>query len=139
MVTEGKLIKVYYTLKVDGNVFDTSREGEPFEFQVGSKQVIPGFEKALIGMKAGEKKIFQVTPVEGYGQENPKGIHEVPRDKLPAGVEPKVDMTLYAKGPNGQSIPARITEVKKDVVVVNFNHPLAGKILDFEVEIVEIH
>jgi len=138
MVTEGKLIKVSYTLKVNGDVIDSTNEGEPFEFRVGSSQVIPGFEKALIGMKAGEKKLFEVTPDEGYGQENPEGIHEVSKDELPPDIKPEVGMTLYAREPNGQTIPVRISEVKEDAVVVNFNHPLAGKNLNYEVEIIEI-
>lgn len=139
VVTEGTLVKVNYTLTVDGNVVDSSKEGEPFEFRTGGSQVIPGFEEALMGMKAGEKKSFQVSPDKGYGQEDPKGIREVPRDKLPGDVNPVAGMTLYAQMPNGQTIPARINEVKEDIVVLNFNHPLSGKTLNFEVEIAEIN
>jgi peptidylprolyl isomerase len=138
MVTEGKLVKISYTLKVNGDVIDSTNEGEPFEFRVGSGQVIPGFEKALIGMKAGEKKLFELTPDEGYGQENPGDIHEVSKNELPSGVEPEVGMTLYAREPSGQTIPVRISEIKEDAVVINFNHPLAGKNLNYEVEIIEI-
>lgn len=139
MVAEGKMVKVSYTLKVDGNVIDSSKDGEPFEFKVGSKQVIDGFEKALIGMKAGEKKSFQVAPEEGYGKEDPRGIQEMSRDKLPPDMKPEAGMTLYAKGPNGETIPVRITEVKEGAVVINFNHPLAGKTLNFDVEIFDIN
>ena len=138
VIKDGTLVKVNYTLTVDGNVVDSSREGEPFEFRAGSKQVIPGFEEELLGMKAGEKKSFQVSPDKGYGQENPKGIQKVERDKLPKDINPEVGMTLSAQMPNGQAIPARIIEVKEDIVVLNFNHPLAGKTLNFEVEIVDI-
>jgi len=139
VVKDGTLVKVNYTLTVDENVVDSSKEGEPFEFRTGASQVIPGFEEALMGMKAGEKKSFQVSPDKGYGQENPKGIQKVPRDKLPADVNPVVGMTLHAQMPNGQTIPARIIEVKEDVIIVNLNHPLAGKILNFEVEVIEIN
>lgn len=139
VVEEGKLVKVIYTLTVDGKVVDSSREGEPFEFRAGSKQVIPGFEEGLLGMKAGEKKSFQVSPDKGYGQENPKGFQKVARDKLPKDINPEAGMTLSAQMPNGQTIPARIVEVKDDMVILNFNHPLSGKTLNFEVEIVDIN
>jgi FKBP-type peptidyl-prolyl cis-trans isomerase 2 len=138
VVAEGKLVKVNYTLTVDGNVVDSSKEGEPFEFRTGDNQVIPGFEEALMGMHAGEKKSFQVSPDKGYGQEDPRGIQTIPRDKLPNDRNPEVGMTLNAKMPNDQTIQARISEVKEDTVVLNFNHPLSGKILNFSVEVVEI-
>jgi peptidylprolyl isomerase len=134
----GSLVKVHYTLTVAGKVVDSSRGQEPFEFQVGMHQVIPGFEKALKDMKVGEKKSFQVSPDEGCGQENPSSIYEVSRDELPPEIEPKVGMRLYTREPIGQTIPMRIMEVKKDVVVMDFNHPLAGKTLHFEAEIIEI-
>lgn len=139
MVTEGKLVKVNYTLTVDGNVVDSSKEGEPFEFTAGSSQVIPGFEEAIMGMKAGEKKSFQVSPDKGYGEENPKGIQKVPKEKLPTNMNPEVGMTLQATMPDGQAIPARIIEVEEDIIILNFNHPLAGKTLNFEVEIIDIN
>ena len=138
MVAEGKLVKVNYTLTVNGTVVDSSKEDEPFEFRIGDNQVIPGFEEALMGMRAGEKKSFQVTPEKGYGQEDPRGIQTITRDKLPTDRDPEVGMTLHAKMPNGQTIPVRITEVKEDAVVLNFNHPLSGKTLDFNVEVIEI-
>ncbi len=137
-VTNGNLVKVHYTLTVEGKVVDSSRGQEPWEFHVGMHQAIPGFEKAIKDMKVGEIKSFQVSPDEGYGQDDPEGIYEESRDKLPPDIVPEVGMTLYAYGPNNQCIPARIMEVKKDVVVINFNHPLAGKTLNFEAEIVEI-
>jgi FKBP-type peptidyl-prolyl cis-trans isomerase 2 len=139
MVTEGNLVKVSYTLTVDGNVIDSTQEGKPFEFQVGNKQVIPGFEEAIIGMKAGEKKSFEVSPDKGYGHENPQGIQEVPKDKLPPDVKPEVGMMLHGKRPDGQTFQARITEVKEDIITVNLNHPLAGKTLNFEVDLIEIN
>jgi FKBP-type peptidyl-prolyl cis-trans isomerase 2 len=137
-VEDGKMVKIHYTLTVDGEVVDSSRGREPMEFQVGSKGIIPGFEQALMGMKVGEKKSFHLSPDEGYGQEDPKGFKEVPKNQLPPDVEPEAGMTLYAKGQNGQAFPVRIAEVKKDIVVLNFNHPLAGKTLNFNTEIIDI-
>ena len=137
VVSEGKSVKVNYTLKVDGKVVDSSDGRGPLEFKVGGHQMIPGFERAVLGMKAGEKKSFKVSPQDGYGQEDPKAVKEVPISQMPANVTPKAGMILTAQK-DGQRIPVRILEVKKDVVVLNFNHPLAGKTLNFDVEVVAI-
>jgi FKBP-type peptidyl-prolyl cis-trans isomerase 2 len=137
VVSEGKSVKVNYTLTVDGKVMDSSNGRGPLEFKAGSHQMIPGFEKAVIGMKAGEKKSFKVSPKEGYGLEDPKAIRDIPKNQLPPEMTPKVGMTLTAQA-NGQRVPVRIVEIKKDTVVMNFNHPLAGKTLHFDVEVLEI-
>ena len=137
VVSEGKSVKVNYTLTVDGKVVDSSNGRGPLEFKAGSHQMIPGFEKAVMGMKTGEKKSFKVSPKEGYGPEDPKAIRDIPKSQLPPEMTPKAGMTLTAQS-NGQSVPVRIVEVKKDVVVMNFNHPLAGKTLHFDVEVLEI-
>ena len=137
VVSEGKSVKVNYTLTVDGKVVDSSNGRGPLEFKAGSHQMIPGFEKAVMGMKTGEKKSFKVSPKEGYGLEDPKAIRDIPKNQLPPEMTPKAGMTLTAQA-NGQSVPVRIVEVKKDVVVMNFNHPLAGKTLNFDVEVLEI-
>ncbi len=136
-VSEGKSVKVNYTLTVDGKVVDSSNGRGPLEFKAGSHQMIPGFEKAVMGMKVGQKKSFKVGPKEGYGLEDPKAIRDIPKNQLPPEMTPKAGMTLTAQA-NGQKVPVRIVEVKKDVVVMNFNHPLAGKTLHFDVEILEI-
>jgi len=137
-VSEGKSVKVEYTLKVDGKEVDSSKGRQPLEFKAGSNEVVPGFEKAVMGMKVGEKKSFKVSPEEGYGAVNREAIRDVPRKELPADLTPKAGMTLYAQAKNGQHFPVKIMEVKKDVVVMDFNHPLAGKTLNFDVEVVDI-
>ncbi len=139
IVSEGKSVKVNYTLTVDGKVIDSSKGRAPLQFKVGSHAMIPGFEKAVMGMKVGQKKSFKVKPEEGYGPEDPKAIREIPKKDLPHEITPKAGMTLYAQGKDGQRFPVRVEEVKKDVVVMNFNHPLAGKTLNFDVEVVEIN
>jgi FKBP-type peptidyl-prolyl cis-trans isomerase SlyD len=138
VVAQGETIKVNYTLTVDGKVVDSSKGRPPLEFKEGSHQLIPGFEKAVAGMKVGQKKSFTVKPEEGYGPVNPKAFQEVPRKQLPAGTTPKAGMILLAQGKNGQRIPVKIKEVKKDSVIIDFNHPLAGKTLNFAVEVVDI-
>jgi FKBP-type peptidyl-prolyl cis-trans isomerase 2 len=138
VVADGETVKVNYTLTVDGKVVDSSKGRRPLEFKAGAHQMIPGFEKAVMGMKVGEKKSFKVKPEEGYGLVNPKAFQEVPKNKLPADVTPKAGMTMYAQSKDGKKIPVKIKEVKKDVVVMDLNHPLAGKTLNFDVEVVEI-
>lgn len=139
MITEGKLVKVSYTLTVDGNIVDSTQEGKPFEFQIGKKQVIPGFEEAVKGMEVGEKKSFEVSPDKGYGYENPQGIQEIPKDKLSPDVKPETGMMLHGTRTDGQTFRARIKEVKENVIVVDLNHPLAGKTLNFEVDVIEVN
>jgi len=138
VVADGETVKVNYTLTVDGKVVDSSKGRQPLEFKAGAHQMIPGFEKAVMGMKVGEKKSFKVKPEEGYGPVNPKAFQEVPKKQLPADVTPKAGMTMYAQSKDGKKIPVKIKEVKKDVVVMDLNHPLAGKTLNFDVEVVEI-
>lgn len=139
VVEDGTRVTIHYTLTVEDKIVDSSKGREPMEFQVGNKKVIPGFEKALLGMGIGAKKSFQVNPDEGYGLESPEGIKEISKDKLSPDVQPEAGMTLYAKGPQGKPHPVRIVEVKKDTVVLNFNHPLAGKTLNFDVEVMSIN
>lgn len=131
-------VMIHYTLTVDGKVIDSSEGRQPFEFQTGKNQTIPGFEKALIGMKTGEKKSFAVSPEEGYGQEDPKAYHEISKEKLPQDVKPEAGMMLYVQAPDGNPYPVKISEVREETVIINFNHPLAGKTLNFDVEVVEI-
>ncbi|MGD2080995.1 MAG: peptidylprolyl isomerase [Nitrospirota bacterium] len=138
VVAKGSEVKVHYTLTVDGNVVDKSQEGSALQFRVGEGRLIPGFEKAVMGMKEGQKKSFEVKPEEGYGAVNPEAFRTVSRDQLPPDVEPEAGMVLYAKGPGGQDIPLRISEVSDESVVLDLNHPLAGKTLNFDIEVVEI-
>lgn len=139
VVAKGKTVKVQYTLTVDGKVIDSSmKRGMPLEFKVGAHQVVPGFEKALLGMKIGETKSFKVSPKEGYGPVNPKAIKEVLKNKLPENIKPVAGMVLYARVPGGQVMPVKIVEVKKKSVIIDFNNPLAGKALNFDVKVVDI-
>lgn len=137
-VTDGNTVKVLYTLTVDGDVIDSSIDGEPLKFKVGESEVIPGFESAVKGMKVGEKKSFKLSPVDAYGEIDPDAYQEIPVSDLPAEIIPEAGMTLQAMNPEGQAILVVIKEVKNDAVVMDFNHPLAGKTLNFEIEIVEI-
>ena len=132
-------IKVHYTGKLaDGTVFDDSRGREPLEFQLGQSQVIPGFESAIVGMSAGESKTVTIPSENGYGDRHEEMVQQVPKDKLPEGLELQVGLRLEARSPDGQSIPVLITDLNETEVTLDANHPLAGKELIFEIELVGI-
>jgi len=138
-VKDGDTVKVHYTgtLK-DGQVFDTSAEREPLEFTLGEGQLIPGFEKAVVGMEVGDSASVDIPVDEAYGEAREDLVINVPKDQLPDEVEPKVGMQLQVNQENGQPIPVRITEIAEEELVLDANHPLAGKDLKFDIELVEI-
>jgi len=137
MIENGKVVSVHYVGKfTDGEVFDSSEGREPLQFQVGSGQLIPGFESAIIGKVVGDKVTANIAPEEGYGLVREDLIVSVPLDKMPGEVE--VGQALEAQGDNGQSAQVFVKEVNEDTVVIDGNHPLAGKDLVFEIEVVEI-
>lgn len=133
-------VKVHYTGKLeDGQVFDSSVErGEPIEFQLGQGQLIPGFEEGLIDMKVNEKKTINIPKEEAYGEPKDELIQEVPKSQLPENMEPAVGMPLVSKTPDGREINLVVKEVKDESIVVDANHPLAGKDLVFDLELLEI-
>ena len=132
-------VKVHYTGKLaNGEVFDTSDGKEPIEFTLGQGQLIPGFEKGLIDMKLNEKKTINMTKDDAYGEVNETLIQEVKKTDLPQDMEPKVGMGLVSKSPDGQEINLMVVEVKEETIVIDGNHPLAGRDLIFDLEVVEI-
>jgi FKBP-type peptidyl-prolyl cis-trans isomerase 2 len=136
----GDKVKIHYKGTLDdGTVFDSSEGRDPLEFEVGSKQVIPGFEKAVKGMKKGDKNTFKIDCKDAYGEQNPSMVQKIPRDKLPADQEPKAGMMVGIGLPNGQQMPAKITKVTDKEVTLDVNHPLAGKNLTFEIELVSVN
>lgn len=137
-ITEGSKVKIHYKLTVDGEVADTSEGKDPLEYTHGQNMIIPGLETQLQGLKAGDTKSVIVAPEDGYGVVNPQAIVEVPKDKLPPEVEPQVGMVLQMQSPEGQPFPGVIQEIKTEVIVINFNHPLAGKELNFQIEIIDV-
>ena len=136
---DGDTVKVHYTgtLK-NGEVFDTSKEREPLEFTLGQGQLIPGFEKAVIGLNVGDATKVDIPSAEAYGDSREDLVLNVPKDQLPADVEPQVGMQLQVNQPDGQPVPVRITDVKETELTLDANHPLAGHDLSFEIELVEV-
>ena len=138
-VKENDTVRVHYTGKLeDGQVFDSSLEREPLEITLGQGMLIPGFEKGLVDMKVNEKKTVNVPKEEAYGDVQKELFQEVSKENLPKEIKPEVGMGLMAKNPDGSERQLRVAEVKEDSIVVDANHPLAGKDLTFDLEVVEI-
>ena len=138
-VKENNTVKVNYTGKLsDGQVFDTSEGKEPMEFTLGQGQLITGFEKGLIDMKLNEKKTITISKEEAYGEINNDLIQEVEKTQLPQDMTPEVGMGLVSKTPDGQEMNLLVVEVREESIVIDGNHPLAGKELIFDLEVVAI-
>lgn len=133
-------MRVHYTGKLDDDsVFDSSYErDEPLEFTVGSQQVIPGFDEAVVGMEPGDTKQVRLEPDEAYGEHQDDHVVEVEKERLPDDVDAEVGLRLQLQHEDGETIPVTLTEVSGETVTLDANHPLAGEALTFEIELVEI-
>ena len=135
----GDKVRIHYTGKLDdGTQFDSSRGRDPLEFKLGDGAIIPGFEKAVNGMAVGDSKSVSIPPEDAYGQRHEQLVQEVPKSALPEEIEPAVGMQLQSQAPDGQVMQLVVTEVSDDAITVDGNHPLAGKNLNFDIELVEI-
>lgn len=138
-VSDGKTISMEYTLTLENqnDVLDSNVGGEPLTFTQGTHQIIPGLENALEGMKEGESKTVTVKPAQAYGEVDPQAILEVPIEQIPSEAR-KVGAQLQGKDGQGRPVHPKVKEVKDQVVVLDLNHPLAGKTLQFDVKILDI-
>lgn len=135
----GNTVKVHYTGTLeDGSIFDTSREREPLEFKLGEGQLIPGFEKAVETLNVGESTSVNIPAAEAYGEPRTEMVVTIPKEQLPQDIQAEVGMQLQVNQPDGSAIPVRIAEVGDTEITLDANHPLAGKDLKFEIELVEI-
>lgn len=138
-IEQGDKVKVDYEGKLDsGETFDSTKHGEhshPLEFSVGGGQIIPAFEEAIKGMQEGEEKSFTVKPDDAYGQYNAEMKKELPREQVPLDKEPQEGMMLEVKTPDGKRFPVKIDSFDENKIVLDLNHPLAGKNLNFDVKI----
>ena len=137
-IQDGMQVQIDYTLTVDGNVVDSSKDRGPLSYVHGKGQLVPGLERQLTGLQTGDVKKVTVSPEEGYGPLDPKAILEVPRKEFSSEMSLQVGMTVSGAGKDGRSFRATIREVKQDTVTLDLNHPLAGKTLQFDVKVVEI-
>ncbi len=136
---QGDLVFVHYTGKFEsGEVFDTSTDSEPLYFIIGEGNIIEGFEKAIVGMNIGDKKDIQLTPAEAYGDYSEEKVLTVNRENFGEGFEPEIDLQLALQMENGERAIATIKGFDNENVTLDLNHPLAGKALKFELELVDI-
>lgn len=135
----GDTVRIHYTGTLDdGTQFDSSADREPLEFALGGGQVIPGFDGAVDGMSVGESKTVTIAPDDAYGPRHEQLVQQVSRDALPEAMEPAIGMQLQSESPDGQIMNLAVTEVADDTITVDANHPLSGKALTFDIELVEI-
>lgn len=136
---QGTTVRVHYTGRLpDGTEFDSSRGRDPIEFELGAGQIIPGFEKEVEGMTEGETSSVTIKAEDAYGPHQPDRVQKVDRSQLPAEVPVEVGTQLQATTQNGQQIPLTVVEVGEKEVTLDANHPLAGKDLVFDLELVEV-
>ena len=136
---DGDTVKVHYTGTLeDGTVFDSSLDSEPLEFTLGAGEMIPGFEEAVKGMQVGQSKTVTIPADKAYGPHHEDIIFLVEREQLPENLNPEVGQRLQMLQTGGPTIPVIVTEVFETAIVVDANHPLAGKDLTFEIQLLEI-
>jgi len=135
----GDKVKVHYkgTLS-DGSVFDSSEGKEPLGFTLGGGQMIPGFEKGVLGMEKGEKKTITILCDEAYGPIAPEAMAEVPKSEFPPDFKPEIGQVLQLSDAQGNILAASVIKIYEDKITIDANHPLAGKDLTFELELAEI-
>jgi FKBP-type peptidyl-prolyl cis-trans isomerase SlyD len=136
IVTDGQVVSMEYTLRVDNKVIDSSAGGDPLEYLHGAANIIPGLEREMDGMSVGESKNVVVSAEDGYGEADEEAFLEAPRSEFPEDMplQPGIEMELT--GPDGNPMYARVESVEGEMVVLNMNHPLAGKELHFDVKVV---
>ena len=138
-VKTGDIVSIHYTGTLsDGSTFDSSSGRAPLEFTVGAGQIIPGLDQAIPGMAVGDTKTVQVPADQAYGQRDPNAQQAVPRADIPADIPLEPGPQLQMQTPTGQIVPVMVAEVTETEVTLDANHPLAGKDLTFDVEVVEI-
>lgn len=140
VIKENSEVLMHFAIKLeDGSVADSTQAmGKPAKFRMGDGSLTENFEECLLGLAAGEKSSFELEPEDAFGQPNPDNIHHVDLSKFGADAPAEVGTIIAFAGPDGQDIPGIITEVVGDSVTVDFNHPLAGQRVTFDVEVVTI-
>ena len=137
-IEQGSTVRIEYTVTDEaGKLLDTNKGGQSLQFTHGQKQMIPGVERQLLGMHPGEEKKVVVKPEEGYGLVDPAAQTEVPKEAVPAGAQ-EVGKRLVARTQSGQQRLVMVKEVKERTVVLDLNHPLAGKTLLIDVKVLEV-
>ena len=138
-IKSGDNVAIHYTgTLTDGSTFDSSEGREPLEFEVGSGQIIPGLDVALPGMKVGDKKVVKIDAKDAYGPLNPEMRQAIPRDGIPEDIPLEIGVQLQMQTPEGQAMPVTVVDLDEATVTLDANHPLAGKDLQFDIEVVKV-
>lgn len=137
-IHSGSKVTFDYTLTVDGKVVDSSIGREPLVYMQGDGKLLPALTKRMEGLKAGDERSFELKPEEAYGNPDPAAFREIPISQLPPDMKPAPGMILQGQDKDGRMYPARIDKVNKDSVLMDFNHPLAGKTLLFKIKIISV-
>jgi peptidylprolyl isomerase len=136
---QGDSVQIHYTGKLDdGTVFDSSEGREPLNITLGEGEVIPGFERAAVGMEVGETKEARLDVDEAYGERRDDLLLDVPREQLPDDLDVEVGTPLQLQQPDGRAVPVTVTALDEQQVTLDANHPLAGQPLTFEMTLVDI-
>lgn len=138
VISMGSKVKFDYVLTVEGNLIENTKDRGPLEYVQGEGKLFLGLENQMYGLKAGEKKTIKVAPEGGYGPINPEAFDEVEKSRLPKDLELKEGLRIRGQGPEGENFPVVIKEVRENTVILDFNHPLAGKEMIFDIEVVSI-
>ncbi len=136
---ENSVVGIEYEVKEAGTdtVIDSNKGAQPLEFITGKGQIIPGLENALVGMNEGDSKSVTVKAVDAYGELNPDAKQTLPREQF-EGIDLQKGMTLYGQGEDGQSVQVTVADFNDQEVTIDFNHPLAGKDLEFDVTVTQV-
>ncbi|HTL48094.1 MAG TPA: FKBP-type peptidyl-prolyl cis-trans isomerase [Verrucomicrobiae bacterium] len=138
VIQEGKSVRLHYTVTSEGKIIESTRGKPPFYYVQGNPRVLPALQRKVEGKREGETLEFTLAPEEAYGLLKPEALVELPMSEMPQGRELKVGMVLQEEQPDGSLKVGRIHEIKKDSVIMNFNHPMAGKTLTYRVEVVSV-
>lgn len=137
-VADNLVVTMDYTLKVENQIIDSSKENGPIRFMQGNGEIIPGLERQINGLALGKNQTFTVSAKEGYGEFEDDRLVDIPRDEFPESISLKPGVQLKMKDEDGNPLQARIYDIDNDFVTLNFNHALAGKELQFDVTVVEL-
>ena len=141
-INKGDKVTMEYEGRLEnGEIFDSTKHGDhshAFSFVAGKGEVIPGFDKAVLGMEKGQEKEFEIEAKDAYGEYRQELKKEIPKNALPKGQTPKEGMVLVIGAPDGRKFPAPIVGVSENSIVVDLNHPIAGKKLIFKIKILEV-
>ena len=137
-IEKGSHVTIEYELTVDGRTVDSSHKNGPLIYEQGRDQIIRGLEQVLEGKEVGEELEVDISPEDAYGLRDEQAVQPIPRSRLPEDLSPEEGMLLQITVPDGQVFRALVIEVKPDAVLIDFNHPLAGKILRFKIQILKV-